>query len=158
MRAVRMAKEADLSPVVVVVRKEANFADLLASAGCDTVINTQPAEGIASSIRFGVARARELATQGVMLMTCDQPAVTAEHLRALAADTGVITGSAYAGRVGVPAYFPAACFDALLDLHGDTGARDLLTGARAIEQEALGLDVDTEADVMRAQELLEKRL
>jgi CTP:molybdopterin cytidylyltransferase MocA len=86
---------------------------------------------------------------GVVLMTCDQPAVTAEHLRALMAGDEV-TGSAYAGRRGVPAYFPASSFAELMELQGDAGARELLRAAATVELAGGELDVDTAADLDEA--------
>jgi CTP:molybdopterin cytidylyltransferase MocA len=82
-------------------------------------------------------------------MTCDQPAVTAGHLRKLTA-TGEITASAYAGRRGVPAYFPAAAFPALMRLTGDAGARELLRDAATVELAGGELDVDTAVDLDEA--------
>ena len=100
---------------------------------------------MASSIRCGVDVAR--ASDGVVLMTCDQPALTADHLRALCAELQSPCGSAYAGKVGIPAYFPASAFDSLLQLEGDTGARDLLRNARSVLSENLSFDIDTEEDI-----------
>jgi CTP:molybdopterin cytidylyltransferase MocA len=71
-------------------------------------------------------------------------------LQLLAEDEGQVTGSAYAGHVGVPAYFPASAFSSLLQLRGDTGAREMLRGARSIAAEELALDIDTETDLERA--------
>ncbi len=149
-RAVRVAREAGSSPVIVVVRAENDFADQLRERGCLIAVNPEAAEGIASSIRCGVAVALELGARGVVVMACDQIALRAEHLRALCAKPGRTTGSAYAGRVGVPAYFPADVFPGLLQLQGDTGARELLRGAAAVPAQELELDIDTEADVQRA--------
>ena len=118
------------------------------------VVNALADEGMASSIRAGVARARELGVAGVVLMACDQVALRAEHLRALSGDVGRVTGSGYAGKVGIPAYFPAENFGELMELQGDVGARELLRGAVAVVDEGLGLDVDTEADVERARGLI----
>lgn len=105
---------------------------------------------MASSIRIGVSAA--LGADGVILMTCDQPAVTAEHLCELTA-MGEATASAYAGQRGVPAYFPSAALAKLMQLEGDAGARELLRGALAIELLAGELDVDTAQDLARAREL-----
>jgi CTP:molybdopterin cytidylyltransferase MocA len=62
--------------------------------------------------------------------------------------------SAYAGRKGVPAYFPAESFTALSELRGDVGARELLREAAAIEDESLALDIDTEEDIAKAERWL----
>ena len=150
-RAVRVAVEAELEPVIVVVRT-ADVAPGL--CGCDVVVNALADEGMASSIRVGVARAEELGVVGVVVMACDQVALRAEHLRALCGEVDRVTGSGYAGKVGIPAYFPAEKFSELMELRGDVGARELLRGAVAMVDEGLALDVDTEADVERARGML----
>jgi molybdenum cofactor cytidylyltransferase len=93
---------------------------------------------------------------GVVILACDQPAVTAEHLRLLAEGGDAVVASAYAGRKGVPVYFPARVFGALLALQGDTGARVLLREARAVELPGGELDVDTIQDLELAQRLYER--
>jgi CTP:molybdopterin cytidylyltransferase MocA len=152
-RAVRIALEAGLVPVIVVIGTEGEVAAKLAKSGCEVVVNEQASEGMASSIRCGVERARALQVEGAVLMTCDQVALRAEHLRALSAEMDRVTGSSYAGKVGIPAYFPAAKFGELLELRGDVGARELLRGAAAVADEGLGLDIDTEEDLERARAL-----
>jgi molybdenum cofactor cytidylyltransferase len=151
-RAVRVADEAGLTPVIVVVAK-AGVAD---SVKAMVVVNDEAAEGMAASIRCGVTRAREHGADGVVLMTCDQVALRAQHLRRLREDVSRVTGSRYAGKVGIPAYFPAATFEHLLGLRGDVGARDLLREAHAVAAEELSLDVDTEGDLERARAVVER--
>jgi CTP:molybdopterin cytidylyltransferase MocA len=109
---------------------------------------------MASSIRLGV-RALEFAAgdaEGVLLMTCDQPTVTAKHLSQLILRDEV-KASRYAGKNGVPAFFPKKYFDRLMELEGDAGARELLADARYEELENGELDVDTVEDLKRAREL-----
>jgi CTP:molybdopterin cytidylyltransferase MocA len=103
-----------------------------------------------------VEQAKEMGVSGVVLMSCDQVALTPGHLRALVGDPERITGSAYAGKIGIPAYFPAASFPELLALRGDTGARELLRGAASVTDESLTLDIDTQEDFDRARKLLER--
>jgi molybdenum cofactor cytidylyltransferase len=153
-RAVRVAVEAGLSPVIVVVSDESELAAGLRARGCVVVVNEGAGEGMASSIRCGVERAGELGVAGAVLMTCDQVALRAEHLRALSVEAGRVTGSSYAGKIGIPAYFPAASFGELMGLRGDVGGRGLLRGAASVGDEGLGLDIDTEEDVERARGLL----
>ena len=116
------------------------------------VVNREAAEGMASSLRCGVDEARARQAIGIVLMTCDQVATRPDHLRALQENSARVTGSRYAQKTGVPAYFPAASFGALLQLRGDVGARDLLRGAHAIPAEELSLDIDTEQDLARVAE------
>lgn len=158
-RTVRVAGEAGCSPIIVVLGAEAE----LVSANCSlgdviSVFHEGWEEGMGSSIRLGV-QACEAAAKGiagVVVMTCDQPAVTAEHLRRLMIQPEV-RASQYAGRKGVPAFFPKQYFDELKELTGDVGARDLLRSAEGVELENGELDVDTAEDLQRARELFGNR-
>jgi CTP:molybdopterin cytidylyltransferase MocA len=152
-RAVRTAREAGCLPVVVVLGADAEPI----AARCDlsdamVAINDAWSEGMASSIRLGVRTLSLIAKEadGVVLMTCDQPVVTAEHLRALM-KSGEATASRYAGRNGVPAYLPAASFAQLMELRGDSGARGLLRGAAAVDLANGELDIDTAEDLAEAE-------
>ena len=154
-RAVRVAREAGCEPVVVVLG--AAYVEILAHnqlRDAVPVINDKWAEGMASSIRLGVRTLGFVAkeAEGVVLMTCDQPAVTAAHLRRLTLRQEV-KASRYAGRNGVPAYFPANYFRRLMKLSGDAGARELLEDARSEELAGGELDVDTAADLAAAERL-----
>jgi len=150
-RAVRIASEAGCSPVIVVLGAEAEqIREQCDLSGAVIVMNPRWQEGMASSIRVGVSAVG--GAGGVVLMTCDQPAVTPEHLLALTA-SGDVTASAYAGRRGVPAFFPALSFSALMELTGDAGAQKLLRNAAAVELASGELDVDTAADRTAAEQL-----
>ena len=141
-RAARIAREAGFSPVFVVVPEVCDFGPQLSDA--KLVANANAAEGIASSIRAGVAAAVSAHADGVILLTCDQIHLRAAHLRALVSDH--VTGSAYAGRIGIPAYFPATALPLLSTLSGDFGARDMLKHAAYIRDEDLAVDIDTPQD------------
>ena len=150
-RTVRIAREAALDPIFVVVQPETIVDDEHLGIPCMLLANGHAEEGIASSIRVGIAAALVLPEMpGAVLMTCDQILTRPEHLRALCAEPEQLTGSGYAGRIATPAYFPRRYFEALLQLRGDTGARALLQDATAVPAEELGFDIDTEEDVERA--------
>jgi molybdenum cofactor cytidylyltransferase len=157
-RAVRLAIAAKLSPVIVVVRDGSPFTADLQEFGCLVVVNEVAKEGMASSIRCGVHVATVHEVAGVVVMACDQVALGVDHLLALTSHPTRVTGSQYAGKVGIPAYFPATSFAALLLLKGDVGARAILREADAIENEDLALDVDTEADFLAAQDRFNPRV
>lgn len=147
-RAVRIANEVGCWPVVVVLGAEArSVLSRCSLRSVAVLVNPWWQEGMASSLRLGVGAIASW--DGVVLMTCDQPAVTPEHLQALAA-SGEVTASAYGARRGVPAYFPAASFPALLKLSGDAGARELLQNAPAIDLPGGEVDIDTADDLARA--------
>ena len=102
-RAVNTALEAGLAPVFVVVREAQQMAFCVANLDSSAgrirwwqVINPEAAEGMASSVRAGVRAAEraEGAGTGVVVLACDQPAVTAEHLRELARGGDEVVASA----------------------------------------------------------------
>jgi molybdenum cofactor cytidylyltransferase len=153
-RAVRVANEAGLEPVYVVVSGDqaAEFG-VASMAHCSPLINEGAREGMASSIRVGVSKALATGADGIVVLACDQPAITAAHLRELFATEKQVVASFYAGRRGVPAYFPASVFPELMQLQGDAGARDLLQGARCVELANGELDIDTAEELERARSL-----
>jgi molybdenum cofactor cytidylyltransferase len=113
-RAIRLAQEAGADPVFVVLG--ANLEAILPNGLSDRavpVINKDWQEGISSSIQAGLRAVHGMlpATDGVLLLTCDQPRLSAEHLSALlrefsSAPGAVIAASAYEGVLGTPAVFP----------------------------------------------------
>jgi CTP:molybdopterin cytidylyltransferase MocA len=116
-------------------------------------MNAHWSEGMATSIAAGIRRVDpDPNVEGCIVMTCDMPAVTPEHLRRLMR-TRYVRASAYAGRCGVPAYFPREVFHNLTELRGDEGARALLKGAQSVELEGGDLDIDTVEDLSRARRL-----
>ncbi|HZY62534.1 MAG TPA: nucleotidyltransferase family protein [Edaphobacter sp.] len=152
-RAVRVTTEAGCSPVIVVLGADAEkIRAACPLSNAVVVVNGGWEEGMASSLRLGVETCRALAreAEGIVVMTCDQPAVTAAHLRQLMS-TDSIVASRYSGRNGVPAFFPVREFDALMKLQGDAGARELIASADAVDLEGGEVDIDTAADLEQAQ-------
>jgi CTP:molybdopterin cytidylyltransferase MocA len=87
---------------------------------------------MASSLRVGVRAVweqRPLAL-GALIMVCDQPALSAKHLRYLLTAHRTtpdhVIASQYAGRSGVPVVLPREMVPAILKLTGDQGARVIL--------------------------------
>jgi molybdenum cofactor cytidylyltransferase len=133
-RAIRLASKAGAAPVVVVLGAyQEQIRQALTMKDSNITINEQWEQGIASSIHAGLAalEATDPKAKGALILSCDQPRLTAIHLRALI-ETFVLQGeslivtSAYAGVLGIPAAFPRAVFPELLALRGDQGARALL--------------------------------
>jgi CTP:molybdopterin cytidylyltransferase MocA len=144
-RSIRIAREAGCVPVVVVLGA---FEDLIRSRcnlqGVLTLSNPEWAEGMGTSLSMGVRACDDV--PGILVMTCDMPAVTADHLIALKS-SGTVTASVYANRKGVPAYFPNDLFSRLIAITGDNGARNILQSAVGIELKGGELDIDTTEDV-----------
>jgi molybdenum cofactor cytidylyltransferase len=125
-RAVELAGH---SVTVVLGAHAGELAPLLKHTPASVAVNRDWAEGIASSIRVGMAQVPNTA-DGVLIALADQAAVTTEDLRRLAGawrrNVTSIAAAQYAGAVGVPAIFPRWCFRELTDLRGDRGAQQLL--------------------------------
>lgn len=150
-RTARLAVEAGCAPVFVVLGFEAKrMCPELNGLPVEALINPDWPEGMGSSVRCGVAAAQAAGVDNVLLMVCDQPRLSAEHVRTLLtsheAAGASITASRYEGRFGVPAVFAAQLFPELLQIHGDRGARQLIErhgdAVQAVEWADGTLDID----------------
>jgi CTP:molybdopterin cytidylyltransferase MocA len=133
-RAIRLANEAGAAPVITVLGA---FHELIREAvqlsNFTPVINNAWNQGISTSIQAGLAALLDSdpQTPGALVLACDQPRLSAEHLRAMLevfcaqAEPGIVA-STYDGVFGVPAVFPREVFAELRALRGDKGARALL--------------------------------
>jgi molybdenum cofactor cytidylyltransferase len=157
-RTARLALEAGCAPVVVVLGSEAERMRLeLAGLGAEVVVNPEWRKGMSSSLRCGAesASSQEPRPAGILLLVCDQPRLTVQHLQTLlarhAAGHWPITASAYAGRVGVPAIFSAEMVPELMLCTGDQGARDVIrrdpSRVQAVSWPDGAVDVDWPEDL-----------
>lgn len=155
-RAIRIAREAGAETVMVVLG--ANYQaifDVLQphQPQLRILLNQRWAEGMGTSIALGAAAAERHNVDDLLVLTCDQIAVTPEHLRELVAASHRehVVASTYAGHRGVPALFPEFSFHALQRLSGDRGARDLLQHDDVVHLPLPGgeVDIDTPADLQQ---------
>jgi molybdenum cofactor cytidylyltransferase len=157
----RQALASGLRPVVVVVGHEGDLLRAaLAPLSVVIALNAQYHEGIASSLRAGIA-VLDASVTGVVITLGDQPLLPAAHLVALVAHaratSAATVATRYAEHSGNPIYFGRSVFPELLRLRGDQGARALLaSGKHTIEYLPLAgtdaaLDIDTPADYERVQ-------
>ena len=156
-RAVHLAEELCGERTVLVVGSD--WKRVLAA--CDPlrgffVHNDNYKSGMASSIACGVNSVAHGA-DAVLLLMADQPLVTAEHLSSLISEwrgaPNEIVISEYSGVKGPPVVFPAHCFDGLMKLEGDQGARSVLSdtkvSVRGLAFEAAAVDIDTPEDLAK---------
>jgi CTP:molybdopterin cytidylyltransferase MocA len=139
---------------VVIGAESAGVLAALAGLAVESIQCPEWREGMGASLRAGVATLREHC-DGLLVVLCDQPALTAAHLQHLvdawrtAPERAV--ASFYAGTAGVPALLPARWFGRLLQLQGDAGARTLLRAHAAevltVAAPELERDIDRPLDL-----------
>lgn len=152
----RLALAAGCAPVVVVLGFQADrLSAELAGLAAESIFNPNWPSGMGSSLACGVVAARHARPEmdALLLLVCDQPRLTVAHLRCLLdrhrTGSAVITASAYAGRVGVPAVFGPALFSRLESIEGDQGARDLVRGhsSQPVDWPEGACDIDLPEDL-----------
>lgn len=157
-RAVRLLREAGCAPIVVVTGAVHDaVADVFAGpTDVQLVHNAEWESGMASSIAAGITwlAADAQPAEAAIVMACDMPSVTAEHLVALRApweSTGRCVASRYDEVLGIPALFPKADWTVLMALSGDRGARQYLNSAQALSVSLRNgnFDLDTPSDLER---------
>ena len=151
----RAADVAGTAVTVVLGARAAELAPLLTHSQASIVINREWREGMASSIRAGVARLPASCT-AVLLMLVDQAAVTAEDLKRLVGawrrQPDYLVAARYGMTTGVPAIFPRSAFSDLASLRGDVGARVLLQRnpdrVVRVPMASAAIDIDTPEDLL----------
>ena len=149
-RALRRARAAGIGPVVVVT----GAVDLDLPSDVVERRNPRWSAGQMTSVRAGIAAARELGAGSVVIGLADQPGVTSTAWRRVAGATAAIAVATYEGVRGNPVRLDGTVWDLLPDA-GDEGARALMrlrpdlvgevpcTGSPA--------DIDTVEDLQRWQ-------
>jgi molybdenum cofactor cytidylyltransferase len=151
----RAAAVAGTATTVVLGARAAQLAPLLTHSPASIVINREWREGLASSIRAGVARLPSSCT-AVLLMLVDQAAVTTEDLERLVGawrrQPDYIVAARHGVTTGVPAIFPRSAFPDLASLRGDVGARLLLQRnpdrVVRVPMASAAIDIDTPEDLL----------
>lgn len=159
-RAARTLVEADVSSRIAVVGYEAErVRAALDGLGFDVVHNPAYDRGQATSVRTGVEALDEGASDdvaGAVFALGDMPFVEPATVDALVetyrAGEGAALAAAYDGRRGNPVVFDDRYFDALADVSGDVGGREILLSGDAsvlVETGDPGVcaDIDTRDDL-----------
>ena len=147
-RAIGAARAAAIGPVIVVV----GAIDLPAEVTDDCLVVRNPnwAEGQATSVQCAVSVAREHDADVVVIGLADQPFVTPDAWRAVAASTSPIAVATYNGVRGNPVRLHESVWP-LLPVNGDSGARDLIRLRPELVSEVAcagsSADIDTQEDL-----------
>ena len=151
----RAVEVAGHSVTVVLCAHAAELAALLKHSPAAVAINRNWQDGLASSVRTGIASVPG-SVDAVLLMLADQPSVSAEDLRRLASlwrrQSGNPAAASYAGSAGVPAIFPREFFRDLSELRGDRGAKQILLRypdrVQRVAMPSAAIDIDTPEDLL----------
>lgn len=151
----RAVEVAGHSVTVVLGANSVELTALLRHSPASVIVNREWSEGIASSIRAGVARLPG-SCDGALIVLADQAAVTTEDLRRLSGawrrQPEFLVAAQYNGITGVPAIFPRTSFADLGALRGDRGAQLLLhrnpDRVVRVPMPSAALDVDTPEDLL----------
>lgn len=132
-RAIQTALASSCEPVLVILGSNAEaFQAGLNDLPVQTVFNPDWQEGMASSIRQGISNLNQInpATDGAIIMVCDQPFVTTALLDDMVEQKRLhghgIIACTYQDTLGTPALFDKIFFPELLTLQGQEGAKKLL--------------------------------
>ena len=153
-RAALRACESDADEVVVVIRNgQSARKKELRNLEAKIVESDEPADGMAGSLRCGVAAAKH--SDALMILLPDMPDIDTEDINAVLEafeNDEIIRAASEDGKPGHPVLIPRALFRGIAALEGDLGAKNLLDkyrgtvrlvrrpGARAL------LDLDTQED------------
>lgn len=133
-RQARIAGEAGGRVIVTLPAGDAARAAALEGLAVTRVAVADPSEGIAASIRAGVAAAEGAA--GLMVLLADLPELRVKDIAAMIAAfwaegaRSIPRATSAAGVPGHPVIFPGDLFGELAALHGDTGPRQLIAAHR----------------------------
>lgn len=142
-RAAKMLVAAQTDPIIVVVGYEARrVRGALSDMDIDFVDNERYERGQATSVEAAARELENYSVDAAVFALGDMPFVSPESVDALVdayrTDIGDAIAAAYDGARGNPVLFDMRYFEALADVSGDTGGRDVLFGA----ENACLLDVD----------------
>ncbi len=139
---------------VVLGSQRTRIASSILSSGVITIYNDEWKEGMGSSLSTGVKAIKfDNHVDGVLIMLCDQPKVSVDHLNALinsANQNEKIICSEYNGIYGAPAIFPKSYFAELMLLKEDEGARKVISKYAdkiSIPCKECAIDIDTQEDL-----------
>jgi molybdenum cofactor cytidylyltransferase len=159
-RQCRYALAARVGPVLVILGWDADqHRQVIADLPVDVRVNHERQEGIAATLRHAVAvaSARRAAS---LVLSCDQYRITPDDLRTLHDAWRLSPSAACVSRwhdySGPPAILQIECYDEVLALRGDTGARAVLCHPQRphpvqITNQRATYDLDSPADMTIAQ-------
>ena len=157
LRSAKAALAAGAGKVFVVLgANEKSHRDIIKELPVELVHNENWQKGMGNSLKAGLNHVLKMApeTEAVIIMVCDQPRITGDHLKNLiqkyTETRSKIVASTYSGAVGVPALFDKSLFPELFDVEDGMGAKKVLINHQVsivtIDFKGGEIDLDTPGD------------
>ncbi|MEK6782019.1 MAG: nucleotidyltransferase family protein [Bacteroidota bacterium] len=133
LKATRIALQSEVERVVVVLgANESTHRKVIEQLPIEIITNVDWQRGMGSSLKKGLTELRNIIPQleAAVVMVCDQPLLTTQHLNNLIRNfkqtKNLIVASYYSGTAGVPALFEKSLFEKLLTVDDDSGAKKII--------------------------------
>jgi len=157
IRTIKTVAAAGLSNIEITVVLGSNYEqhrDIVSPLKINIQHNIDWANGMGSSLKYGLKSIVAQKPEGVLILVCDQPLLTSEHIQKLIQQFHVspqsIVASHYNNTDGVPAIFPSTLFEQLLRIGDDQGAKKVLQQNRqnliSVDFPDGAIDLDTPED------------
>lgn len=155
VHSVETALQSDVDKVIVVLGSEEEVhRKVLNDLSVDIVINPWWQSGMGSSLKAGLSHviSNNPETNAVIVMVCDQPLLTTDHLKTLITKyrktNATLVASSYANTLGVPALFSRLLFAEILNLGDEQGAKKIIHNntAEVVDFPEGNIDLDTAED------------
>lgn len=157
IRTIKTVAAAGLSNIEITVVLGSNYEqhrDIVSPLKINIQHNIDWADGMGSSLKYGLKSIFAQKLAGVLILVCDQPLLTPKHIQKLIQQFHVspqsIVASHYNNTDGVPAIFPSTLFEQLLTIGDDQGAKKVLQQNRqnliSVDFPDGAIDLDTPED------------
>jgi molybdenum cofactor cytidylyltransferase len=151
---------------IIVIVNSSSLREHETSRRLRYVVNPDPSRGLSSSLKLGILSVKR-GTEAVVVGLGDKPLVLPGTIDALVnayRRTGAnIVVPVCEGKRGNPVLFQKSMFGSILELSGDVGAREVISGHEdevsevPVRDRGILLDIDTPSDVRRALAFLASR-
>jgi molybdenum cofactor cytidylyltransferase len=160
LRSVKAAIASGIERILVVLgANERTHREVIEKLPIEIIVNQTWESGMGNSLKAGLSYLLKTypEMEGVIIMVCDQPLVTEQHLKKLAQEfqfgKNQIVASSYSGLAGVPALFAKSFFGKMLAMGDEHGAKKIINQQAdlvgTIDFPEGCIDIDTEEDVRR---------
>ena len=156
VHSITVAVKSGYRPIVVLGANEKEHRKAIEDLPVDTILNLNWKNGMGGSLKAGLTYLLQNTplTEALIVMVCDQPLLTSEHLKKIkekyqTVGKGIVA-SGYADTSGVPALFHKSIFPEIMALSDELGAKSIiqkhLTDTITIDFPEGSVDLDTPTD------------